>query len=47
MITEVRGNGAIVVNREGNRFYERNHYRDKGLPAILQQKGESALSGVR
>lgn len=43
MITEaVRGNGAIVVNREGNRFMNEITTRDKASAAILQQKGESA-----
>ncbi|MFV0596089.1 fumarate reductase flavoprotein subunit FccA [Shewanella sp.] len=43
MITEaVRGNGAIVVNRDGNRFMNEITTRDKASAAILQQKGESA-----
>ncbi len=43
MITEaVRGNGAIVVNRDGARFMNEITTRDKASAAILQQKGESA-----
>ncbi|MCH1929701.1 fumarate reductase flavoprotein subunit FccA [Shewanella sp. A25] len=43
MITEaVRGNGAIVVNREGKRFMNEITTRDKASAAILQQTGESA-----
>lgn len=43
MITEaVRGNGAIVVNREGERFMNEITTRDKASAAILQQKGASA-----
>ncbi|MGL5360748.1 MAG: fumarate reductase flavoprotein subunit FccA [Shewanella sp.] len=43
MITEaVRGNGAIVVNRDGKRFMNEITTRDKASAAILQQKGESA-----
>jgi len=43
MITEaVRGNGAIMVNREGKRFVNELTTRDKASAAILAQKGESA-----
>ncbi|KFZ37469.1 fumarate reductase [Shewanella mangrovi] len=44
MVTEaVRGNGAILVNREGKRFVNEITTRDKASAAILQQKGESAF----
>jgi fumarate reductase flavoprotein subunit len=44
MITEaVRGNGAILVNREGKRFVNELTTRDKASAAILAQKGESAF----
>jgi fumarate reductase flavoprotein subunit len=44
LITEaVRGNGAILVNREGKRFINEITTRDKASAAILQQKGESAF----
>jgi len=43
MITEaVRGNGAILVNRDGKRFVNEITTRDKASAAILSQKGESA-----
>lgn len=43
MITEaVRGNGAILVNREGKRFVNELTTRDKASAALLAQKGESA-----
>ncbi|QUH21705.1 flavocytochrome c [Alkaliphilus sp. B6464] len=43
MITEaVRGNGAIVVNREGNRFVGELETRDVVSKAILEQEGQSA-----
>jgi len=43
MVTEaVRGNGAILVNREGKRFVNEITTRDKASAAILAQKGESA-----
>ncbi len=44
MVTEaVRGNGAILVNREGNRFVNEITTRDKAAAAILNQKGGSAF----
>ena len=44
MVTEaVRGNGAILVNREGDRFVNEITTRDKASAAILQQKGASAF----
>ncbi|WP_417762257.1 flavocytochrome c [Shewanella sp.] len=44
MITEaVRGNGAILVNREGKRFVNEITTRDKASAAILQQTGASAF----
>lgn len=43
MITEaVRGNGAILVNNEGNRFYNELETRDKVSAAILKQPGKTA-----
>ncbi len=43
MVTEaVRGNGAILVNREGVRFINEITTRDKASAAILAQKGASA-----
>ncbi|WP_025820518.1 flavocytochrome c [Shewanella marina] len=43
MVTEaVRGNGAILVNREGKRFVNEITTRDKASAAILAQKGASA-----
>ncbi len=43
MVTEaVRGNGAILVNREGKRFVNEITTRDKASAAILQQTGKSA-----
>ncbi|MCL1142306.1 flavocytochrome c [Shewanella gaetbuli] len=43
MVTEaVRGNGAILVNRDGKRFVNEITTRDKASAAILAQKGESA-----
>ncbi len=43
MVTEaVRGNGAILINREGNRFVNEITTRDKASAAILGQKGASA-----
>lgn len=43
MVTEaVRGNGAILVNRDGKRFVNELTTRDKASAAILNQKGESA-----
>jgi len=52
MITEsVRGNGAIVVNREGKRFQAEMTTRDVMSKAILAQKGGTAYlffdQGVR
>ncbi|MDO5530985.1 flavocytochrome c [Sutterella sp.] len=39
MITEaVRGNGAILINKEGKRFYNELETRDKVSAAILKQK---------
>ncbi|QIZ77574.1 flavocytochrome c [Ferrimonas lipolytica] len=44
MITEaVRGNGAILVNRDGNRFVNEITTRDVAAAAILKQKGGSAF----
>ncbi len=44
MVTEaVRGNGAILVNREGKRFVNEITTRDKASAAILQQTGKSAF----
>lgn len=43
MVTEaVRGNGAILVNRDGQRFVNEITTRDKASAAILAQKGASA-----
>jgi len=43
MVTEaVRGNGAILVNRDGVRFINEITTRDKASAAILNQKGKSA-----
>ncbi|WP_434927210.1 flavocytochrome c [Shewanella sp. HL-SH2] len=43
MVTEaVRGNGAILVNRDGKRFVNELTTRDKASAAILNQKGASA-----
>ena len=43
MITEaVRGNGAILVNREGKRFVNEITTRDKASTAILAQTGKTA-----
>ncbi|MEC4724382.1 flavocytochrome c [Shewanella sp. D64] len=43
MVTEaVRGNGAILVNREGKRFVNEITTRDKASEAILNQTGQSA-----
>lgn len=52
LITEaVRGNGAILVNREGRRFFNEIGTRDAVSQAILQQTGKSAFlvfdEGVR
>lgn len=39
MITEaVRGNGAVLINKEGKRFYNELETRDKVSAAILKQK---------
>ena len=44
MITEaVRGNGAIVVNREGKRFEQEMTTRDVMSAAILKQTGKTAF----
>ncbi len=44
MVTEaVRGNGAILINRDGKRFVNEITTRDKAAAAILAQKGESAF----
>ncbi|GIU44626.1 flavocytochrome c [Shewanella algidipiscicola] len=44
MVTEaVRGNGAILVNREGKRFVNEITTRDKASAAILAQTGKSAF----
>lgn len=43
LITEaVRGVGAIMVNHEGNRFFDELSTRDKVSAAILAQKGQTA-----
>ena len=43
MVTEaVRGNGAILINREGQRFVNEITTRDKAAAAILAQTGGSA-----
>ena len=43
MVTEaVRGNGAILINRDGQRFVNEITTRDKASAAILNQKGASA-----
>lgn len=43
LITEaVRGVGAIMVNHEGNRFYDELSTRDKVSAAILAQPGKTA-----
>lgn len=43
MITEaVRGNGAIIVNHEGERFCSEMATRDVMSKAILEQKGQTA-----
>ncbi|SNV79290.1 flavocytochrome c [Clostridium cochlearium] len=43
MITEaVRGNGAILVNREGKRFVNEMETRDVVSKAILQQEGKTS-----
>jgi fumarate reductase flavoprotein subunit len=43
MITEnVRNQGAILVNREGNRFVDEEHRRDEVAQAILKQRGKYA-----
>ncbi|MBY6016494.1 flavocytochrome c [Priestia flexa] len=44
MVTEaVRGNGAILVNREGDRFVNEITTRDKASAAILEQTGKTAF----
>ena len=44
LITEaVRGNGAILVNREGKRFVNELTTRDAASAAILKQTGKSAF----
>jgi len=44
LITEaVRGNGAILVNREGRRFVNELTTRDAASAAVLQQTGKSAF----
>nr|WP_318710916.1 flavocytochrome c [uncultured Treponema sp.] len=44
MITEaVRGNGAILVNRDGKRFCAEMATRDVMSKAILEQKGQTAF----
>jgi fumarate reductase flavoprotein subunit len=44
LITEaVRGNGAIVVNRDGKRFMNELTTRDAASAAILKQAGQSAF----
>ena len=44
MITEaVRGNGAILVNAEGKRFYNELETRDNVSAAILKQTGKAAF----
>ena len=52
LVTEaVRGNGAILVNRDGKRFANELSTRDKLSAAILAQEGNSAFilfdSGIR
>lgn len=43
LITEaVRGVGAIMINHEGNRFYDELSTRDKVSAAILEQPGKTA-----
>ena len=43
LITEaVRGNGAILINKDGKRFVNELTTRDKASEAILNQKGKSA-----
>ncbi len=43
LITEaVRGVGAIMINHEGNRFFDELSTRDKVSAAILAQKGQTA-----
>lgn len=43
LITEaVRGNGAILINKEGKRFVNELTTRDKASEAILNQNGKSA-----
>ncbi|MFQ3573767.1 MAG: flavocytochrome c [Thermodesulfovibrionales bacterium] len=44
LITEaVRGNGAVLINREGNRFVNEITTRDACSAAILKQKGKTAF----
>ena len=44
MITEaVRGEGAILINRDGKRFIDELETRDVVSKAILEQKGKSAF----
>jgi fumarate reductase flavoprotein subunit len=44
LITEaVRGNGAILVNREGKRFVNELTTRDKASAAVLAQTGKTAF----
>lgn len=44
LITEaVRGNGAIMINREGKRFVNELTTRDKASAAVLEQTGKSAF----
>ncbi|MCL2309418.1 MAG: flavocytochrome c [Proteobacteria bacterium] len=44
LITEaVRGNGAIMVNREGKRFVDELTTRDAASAAVLKQTGKSAF----
>ncbi|MEE1181619.1 MAG: flavocytochrome c [Treponema sp.] len=44
MITEaVRGNGAIIVNRDGKRFCTEMATRDVMSKAVLEQKGQTAF----
>lgn len=44
MITEaVRGNGAVLVNRDGERFIDELKTRDVVSAAILEQKGKTAF----
>ncbi len=43
LITEaVRGVGAVMINHEGNRFFDELSTRDKVSAAILAQKGKTA-----